>query len=99
MKKNLLQYINATDLKSFGLIPELLGRLPVVTHLNPLDKDTLRQILTVPKNALIRQYQRLFELEGITLTIDDEVYDFLVEKAIVLKCSLHLLQQTDGERN
>lgn len=85
MKKNLLQYINATDLKSFGLIPELLGRLPVVTHLNPLDKDTLRQILTVPKNALIRQYQRLFELEGIALTIDDEVYDFLVEKAIEYK--------------
>lgn len=85
MKKNLLQYINATDLKSFGLIPELLGRLPVVTHLNPLDKDTLRQILTVPKNALIRQYQRLFELEGITLTIDEEVYDFLVEKAIEYK--------------
>lgn len=85
MKKNLLQYINATDLKSFGLIPELLGRLPVVTHLNPLDKDTLRQILTVPKNALIRQYQRLFELEGIALTIDEEVYDFLVEKAIEYK--------------
>ncbi len=85
MKKNLLQYINATDLKSFGLIPELLGRLPVVTHLNPLDKDTLRQILTVPKNALIRQYQRLFELEGIALTLDDEVYDFLVEKAIEYK--------------
>ncbi len=85
MKKNLLQYINATDLKSFGLIPELLGRLPVVTHLNPLDKDTLRLILTEPKNALVRQYKKLFELEGIHLTIDNEVLDFLVEKALEFK--------------
>lgn len=85
MKKNLLQYINATDLKSFGLIPELLGRLPVVTHLNPLDQGTLRQILTEPKNALIRQYKKLFELEGIHLTIDDNVLDFMVEKAIEFK--------------
>ncbi|MBC7848559.1 MAG: ATP-dependent Clp protease ATP-binding subunit ClpX [Chitinophagaceae bacterium] len=85
MKKNLLQYINATDLKSFGLIPELLGRLPVVTHLNPLDQATLRQILTEPKNALIRQYMKLFELEGIQLTIDDDVYDFMVEKALAFK--------------
>jgi ATP-dependent Clp protease ATP-binding subunit ClpX len=81
MKKNLLQYINATDLKSFGLIPELLGRLPVVTHLNPLDKATLRSILTEPKNALIKQYKRLFELEGIALTIDNDVLDFMVDKA------------------
>ncbi|MFM7839470.1 MAG: AAA family ATPase, partial [Chitinophagaceae bacterium] len=85
MKKNLLQYINATDLKSFGLIPELLGRLPVVTHLNPLDKTTLRQILTEPKNALIRQYKKLFELEGIRLTLDENVLDFLVEKAVEFK--------------
>lgn len=85
MKKNLLQYINATDLKSFGLIPELLGRLPVVTYLNPLDQPTLRSILTEPKNALIRQYKKLFELEGIALTIDEDVLDFMVEKAIEYK--------------
>jgi ATP-dependent Clp protease ATP-binding subunit ClpX len=85
MKKNLLQYINATDLKSFGLIPELLGRLPVVTHLNPLDKPTLRSILTEPKNALIKQYRRLFELEGIQLTIDEDVLDFMVDKAVEFK--------------
>lgn len=85
MKKNLLQYINATDLKSFGLIPELLGRLPVVTHLNPLDQPTLRLILTEPKNALIRQYKKLFELEGIQLTIDADVLDFMVDKALEFK--------------
>lgn len=84
-RKNLLQFINATDLKSFGLIPELLGRLPVVTHLNPLDKETLRSILTKPKNALIKQYTRLFELEGITLTIDEAVLDFMVDKALEYK--------------
>src|SRR5687768_3096471 len=85
MKKNLLQYINATDLKSFGLIPELLGRLPVVTHLNPLDKPTLRSILTEPKNSLIKQYRRLFELEGIQLTMDEDVLDFMVDKALEYK--------------
>jgi ATP-dependent Clp protease ATP-binding subunit ClpX len=85
MKKNLLRYVNAQDLKSFGLIPELLGRLPVVTHLDPLDAVTLRAILTEPKNALIKQYQRLFELEGIKLTIEDEVLDFMVEKAMEYK--------------
>ena len=85
MKKNLLQYINATDLKSFGLIPELLGRLPVVTHLNPLDKSTLRSILTEPKNALYKQYRKLFELEGIQLTIEEEVLDFMVSKALEYK--------------
>jgi ATP-dependent Clp protease ATP-binding subunit ClpX len=84
-RKNLLQFINATDLKSFGLIPELLGRLPVVTHLNPLDKETLRSILTKPKNALLKQYTRLFELEGITLTIDEAVLDFMVDKALEYK--------------
>ncbi len=85
MKKNLLQYINATDLKSFGLIPELLGRLPVVTHLNPLDKPTLRSILTEPKNALLKQYKRLFELENIQLNVDDDVLDFMVDKALEYK--------------
>jgi ATP-dependent Clp protease ATP-binding subunit ClpX len=85
MKKNLLQFINATDLKSFGLIPELLGRLPVVTHLNPLDAETLRAILTEPKNALMKQYNKLFELEGIKLTVEEEVLDFMVEKAMEYK--------------
>ena len=84
-KKNLLQFINAQDLKSFGLIPEMLGRLPVVTHLNPLDVETLRAILTEPKNSLIKQYNRLFELEGIELTIENEVYDFMVKKAMEYK--------------
>ncbi len=85
MKKNLLQYVNARDLKSFGLIPELLGRLPVVTYLNPLDRETLRSILVDPKNALIKQYRKLFELEGIKLTIEDPVLDFMVEKALEYK--------------
>ena len=85
MKKNLLRYVNAQDLKAFGLIPELLGRLPVVTHLDPLDATTLRAILTEPKNALIKQYIRLFELEGIQLTIEDDVLDFMVEKAVEYK--------------
>ena len=85
MKKNLLRYVNAQDLKGFGLIPELLGRLPVVTHLDPLDAVTLRAILTEPRNALIKQYMRLFELEGIKLTIEDDVLDFMVEKAMEYK--------------
>ena len=85
MKKNLLQYVNAQDLKSFGLIPELLGRLPVVTYLNPLDAETLREILITPKNALIKQYHKLFDLEGIELKVDDNVYDFMVAKAMEYK--------------
>ncbi|TMI83970.1 MAG: ATP-dependent Clp protease ATP-binding subunit ClpX [Bacteroidetes bacterium] len=85
MKKHLLRYINAQDLKAFGLIPELLGRLPVVTHLDPLDAVTLRAILTEPKNALMKQYKKLFELEGIKLSVDDEVLDFMVEKAVEYK--------------
>jgi len=85
MKKNLLRYINATDLKTFGLIPELLGRLPVVTHLDPLDAVTLRAILTEPRNALVKQYNKLFELEGIQLSIDEEVLGFMVEKAMEYK--------------
>jgi ATP-dependent Clp protease ATP-binding subunit ClpX len=84
-RKNLLQFVNAQDLKSFGLIPELLGRLPVVTYLNPLDAVTLRNILTEPKNSLIKQYKKLFDLEGINLVIEDEVYDFMVEKAMEYK--------------
>src|SRR6187402_1119724 len=85
MKKNLLRYVIAPDLKTFGLIPELLGRLPVVTHLDPLDAPTLRAILTEPKNALIKQYKKLFELEGINLSIDNPVLDFMVEKAVEYK--------------
>ena len=85
MKINLLRFVNAQDLKSFGLIPELLGRLPVVTYLNPLDKETLRAILSVPKNALLKQYVKLFELEGIALKIEDDVLEFMVEKAMEYK--------------
>ncbi len=84
-KKNLLQYVNAQDLKNFGLIPELLGRLPVVTYLNPLDAPTLRSILTEPKNSLIKQYEKLFDLENIKLTMDEEVLHFMVEKAMEYK--------------
>lgn len=85
MKKNLLQFVNAQDLKSFGLIPELLGRLPVVTYLSPLDAETLRAILTEPKNSLIKQYTKLFELEGIELEIEKPVLDFMVSKAVEYK--------------
>jgi ATP-dependent Clp protease ATP-binding subunit ClpX len=84
-RKNLLQFVNAQDLKTFGLIPELLGRLPVITHLDPLDAATLRSILTEPKNSLIKQYSKLFELEGIELQVEDEVLDFIVEKALEFK--------------
>tara|TARA_B100001741_G_scaffold306334_1_gene299654 strand:- start:9959 stop:11197 length:1239 start_codon:yes stop_codon:yes gene_type:complete len=84
-KDNLLQYISPQDLKGFGLIPELIGRLPVLTHLKPLDKEALRQILTEPKNSLTKQYFKLFEMDGINLTIDDEVLDYIVEKAIDFK--------------
>ncbi len=84
-RKNILQFITAQDLKSFGLIPELLGRLPIVTYLNPLDAETLRSILTVPKNSLIKQYCRLFEFEGIELSFDESVFNFMVEKAMEYK--------------
>jgi ATP-dependent Clp protease ATP-binding subunit ClpX len=84
-RKNLLQFVNAQDMRSFGLIPELLGRLPVVTYLNPLTAETLRLILTEPKNSLIKQYTRLFELEGIKLTVDEEVFEFMVSKALEYK--------------
>ena len=81
-KNNLVQYVNAQDLKTFGLIPELIGRLPVITHLNPLDKDALRNILTEPKNALIKQYQELFSMENAEMTLTDDALDFIVEKAM-----------------
>lgn len=84
-KANLLQYVNAQDLRGFGLIPELLGRLPVIAHLNPLDAVVLRSILTEPKNSLVKQYTRLFEMEGIGLQIHGEVLDFMVTKAMEYK--------------
>jgi ATP-dependent Clp protease ATP-binding subunit ClpX len=84
-KENLLKYVTPQDLKSFGLIPELIGRLPVLTHLNPLDQTTLRAILTEPKNSLVKQYQKLFEYEQIDLSFDSDVLDFVVEKAMTYK--------------
>ncbi len=82
---NLLQYVSAPDLKTFGLIPELLGRLPVITYLNPLDAVTLRNILTEPRNSLIKQFTKLFEIEGIALKFEPAVLDFMVEKALEYK--------------
>ncbi len=84
-RDNLLQYIAPQDLKSFGLIPELVGRLPVLTYLNPLDRDILRAILTEPKNSLIKQYVRLFDMDNIQLKIDEKVLDFIVDKAVEFK--------------
>ncbi len=84
-KENFLQYITPHDLKKFGLIPELIGRLPVIAHLDPLTTDTLRAILTEPKNALVKQYQKLMKMEGVALTFDDDVIQYLAEKAIELK--------------
>jgi len=83
--KNLLKYITPADLKSFGLIPELIGRLPVLTYLKPLDAEALRRILTEPKNALMKQYEKLFDLDGVKLSIDKSVLDLIVEKAIEFK--------------
>jgi ATP-dependent Clp protease ATP-binding subunit ClpX len=84
-QEHLLEFVSSVDLKQFGLIPELLGRLPVVTYLNPLDRNTLRSILTEPKNALIKQFVRLFEMEGIRLEFEESVYDFMVDKALEYK--------------
>ena len=84
-RANLLQYVNAQDLRTFGLIPELLGRLPIVTYLMPLDRDALKRILTEPKNALIKQYTKLFEYEGIKLQVEDDALNFMVDKAIQYK--------------
>lgn len=80
-KENLLQYVSPSDLKSFGLIPELIGRLPVLAHLDPLDKEALRRILVEPKNALVKQYKKLFKLEGIDLTFSDGALDYITTKA------------------
>lgn len=84
-RDNLLQYIAPQDLKSFGLIPEIIGRLPVLTYLNPLHKEALRRILTEPKNAIIKQYEKLFKMDGVKLTFEDNVLDYIVEKAIEFK--------------
>jgi ATP-dependent Clp protease ATP-binding subunit ClpX len=83
--KNLLQYISPQDLKTFGLIPEIIGRLPILTHLNPLDRDALRRILVEPKNSIIRQYKKLFLMDNIELIFEDETLDFIVDKAIECK--------------
>ena len=82
---NMLQYISPLDLRRFGLIPELIGRFPVLTYLDPLSEETLRRILTEPKNALVKQYIRLFELDGVKLTFDKKALDFIVEKAMEYK--------------
>jgi ATP-dependent Clp protease ATP-binding subunit ClpX len=82
LKENLLQYINPKDLKDFGLIPEIIGRLPVVTYMNPLDKNALRAILTTPKNAIIKQFVKLFEMDDIDLQFREPALDYIVEKAI-----------------
>ncbi len=84
-RKNLIKYIAPQDLRSYGLIPEIIGRLPVLTYLEPLDKDALRRILTEPKNALVKQYIRLFELDKVKLKIEESVLDFIVETAIEYK--------------
>ena len=84
-KSNMMQYIAPQDLKSFGLIPEIIGRLPVLTYLNPLDRDALRAILTEPKNSIIRQYVKLFEMDGVKLTFQDEVFEYIVDKAVEYK--------------
>jgi len=84
-KQNLLQYVSPADLKKFGLIPEIVGRLPILTYLNPLDAETLKRILTDPKNALTKQFTKLFEMDGIQLIIEPEVLDFIVEKSTAFK--------------
>jgi len=84
-ESNILQYIIPKDLKDFGLIPEIIGRLPVLTHMNPLDDKTLRAILTEPKNAIIKQYEKLFAMDGISFTITDQALEYIVKKAIEYK--------------
>lgn len=84
-RNNLLKYITPTDLKSFGLIPEIIGRLPILTYLNPLDRTALRNILTEPKNSIVKQYIKLFAMDDITLVFDENVYEFIVDKAMEFK--------------
>jgi len=84
-KKDLMKYVQPQDLKSFGLIPEIIGRLPVLTYLNPLDREALEKILTEPKNSIVRQYQKLYEMDGVTLTFTKEALDVMVDKAVEFK--------------
>ncbi|MFO7658718.1 MAG: ATP-dependent Clp protease ATP-binding subunit ClpX, partial [Bacteroidales bacterium] len=84
-RDNLLQYIAPQDLKAFGLIPEIIGRLPVLTYLHPLDRTALRNILTEPKNAIIKQYLKLFKIDGIELEFEKDVLEYIVDKAIEYK--------------
>ena len=84
-KNNLLRYIAPQDLKSFGLIPEIIGRLPILTYLEPLDRAALRRILVEPKNAITKQYQKLMAMDGVQLRFEDEALDYIVDKAIEFK--------------
>jgi len=84
-RDNLMQFITPQDLKSFGLIPEIIGRLPILTHLDPLDRDALKRILTEPRNAIVRQYTKLFAMDGVELVFEDETLDYIVDKAIEFK--------------
>ncbi|MEF2644386.1 MAG: ATP-dependent Clp protease ATP-binding subunit ClpX, partial [Paramuribaculum sp.] len=84
-RDNFLQYVAPQDLKSFGLIPEIIGRLPILTHLEPLDRDALRRVLTEPKNAIVRQYEKLFRMDGVELVFTPEALDLIVDKAIEYK--------------
>ena len=84
-KSNMMQYIAPMDWKSFGLIPEIIGRLPILTHLEPLDREALRSILTEPKNSIVKQYKKMFEIDGVKLTFEEEVLDYVVDKAIEFK--------------
>ena len=84
-RENLMQYITPTDLKAFGMIPEIIGRLPILSYLDPLDRKALRQILTEPKKSIIKQYIKLFDMDGIKLTFSEEVYEYVVDKAIEFK--------------
>ena len=84
-KGNMMQYIQPDDLKSFGLIPELIGRLPVLTYLNPLDRDALEKILKEPKNSIIKQYQKLFEMDGVNLVFEEEALQYIIDKAVSYK--------------
>ena len=84
-RERLLHFVAPQDLRSYGLIPEIIGRLPILTNLEPLGRDALRQILTQPKNAIVKQYKKLLAMDGVSLVIDDDVLDFIVDKAIEYK--------------
>ena len=84
-KDDLMKYVMPQDLKSFGLIPEIIGRLPVLTYLNPLNRDALRRILVEPKNSIVKQYEKLFQMDGIQLTFTDEALELIVDKAVEYK--------------